>query len=46
MGCGAVTVTQRNTNGKAFVFIIRRGKLPKTQVGCLAPRSRVLNRNC
>jgi hypothetical protein len=41
-----VTVTQRNTNGKAFVFAIRKGKLPKPQVGCLAPGSSKLNRGC
>jgi hypothetical protein len=41
-----VTVTQRNTNGKAFVFAIRKGKLPKPQVGCLAPGSSKLNRAC
>ena len=42
----AVTVTQRNTNGKAFVFAIRQGQLPKPQVGCLAPGSSRLNRGC
>lgn len=42
----AVTVTQRNTNGKAFVFAIRKGQLPKPQVGCLAPGSKKLNRGC
>ncbi|HEY1713017.1 MAG TPA: hypothetical protein VGG07_08940, partial [Solirubrobacteraceae bacterium] len=41
-----VTVTQRNTNGKAFVFAIRKAKLPKVQVGCLAPGSSKLNRAC
>ncbi len=41
-----VTVTQRNTNGKAFVFAIRNAKLPKAQVGCLAPGSSKLNRGC
>ena len=41
-----VTVTQRNTSGKAFVFAIRQGKLPKAQVGCLAPGSSKLNRGC
>lgn len=41
-----VTVTQRNTNGKAFVFAIRKGQLPKPQVGCLAPGSKKLNRGC
>jgi streptogramin lyase len=41
-----VTVTQHNTSGKAFVFAIRKAKLPKAQVGCLAPGSSVLNRNC
>ena len=41
-----VTVTQRNTNGKAFEFAIRKAKLPKPQIGCLAPGSRKLNRGC
>jgi virginiamycin B lyase len=41
-----VTVTQHNTNGKAFVFAIRKGQLPKPQVGCLAPGSSKLNRGC
>ncbi len=41
-----VTVTQRNANGKAFVFAIRQAKLPKAQVGCLAPGSSKLNRGC
>jgi virginiamycin B lyase len=41
-----VTVTQHNTNGKAFVFAIRKQKLPKIQVGCLAPGSKKLNRGC
>jgi hypothetical protein len=41
-----VTVTQRNTNGKAFVFAFRQAKLPKVQVGCLAPGSSKLNRGC
>lgn len=41
-----VTVTQRNTSGKAFIFTIRKAKLPKTQIGCLAPGSSKLNRNC
>ncbi|HXD66291.1 MAG TPA: hypothetical protein VNV17_16840 [Solirubrobacteraceae bacterium] len=41
-----VTVTQRNTNGKAFVFAIRKAKLPKPQIGCLAPGSSKLNRGC
>ncbi len=41
-----VTVTQRNTNGKAFVFAIRKAKLPKVQIGCLAPGSSKLNRGC
>lgn len=41
-----VTVTQRNTNGKAFVFVIRKAKLPKPQIGCLAPGSSKLNRGC
>jgi hypothetical protein len=41
-----VTVTQRNTNGKTFVFTIRKAKLPKAQVGCLAPGSHKLNRGC
>ena len=41
-----VTVTQHNTNGKAFVFAIRKAKLPKPQIGCLAPGSSKLNRGC
>ena len=41
-----VTVTQPRTSGKAFVFTIRKAKLPKTQVGCLAPGSGKLNRDC
>lgn len=49
LGAGShitVTVTQRNTNGKAFVFAFRKAKLPKVQVGCLAPGSSRLNRGC
>jgi virginiamycin B lyase len=49
LGAGSritVTVTQHNTNGKAFVFAIRKAKLPKIQVGCLAPGSSKLNRGC
>ena len=41
-----VTITQRNTNGKAFVFATRKAKLPKIQVGCLAPGSSKLNHGC
>jgi sugar lactone lactonase YvrE len=41
-----VTVTQRNTSGKTFVFAIRQAKQPKIQIGCLAPGSSQLNRNC
>jgi Low-density lipoprotein receptor repeat class B len=41
-----VTATQHNTNGKAFVFAIRKAKLPKIQIGCLAPGSSKLNRGC
>jgi hypothetical protein len=49
LGAGSlitVTVTQRNTFGKAFVFAIRKAKLPKVQVGCLAPGADKLNRGC
>ena len=42
----AAGVTQRDTNGKAFVFVIRKAKLPKPQIGCLAPGSNKLNRSC
>jgi hypothetical protein len=41
-----LTVTQHNTNGKAFVFAIRQAKQPKIQIGCLAPNSSALNRGC
>ena len=49
LGAGSritVTATQRNTNGKAFVFTFRKAKLPKIQIGCLAPGSSKLNRGC
>ncbi len=41
-----VTVTQPNTSGKEFIFSIRKAKAPKTQIGCLAPGSTKLNRDC